>query len=240
MAAATRQAADWWQDRAMHWLREGPYHILTEVAFRDPGKVIRDANDFHDGGYRVRITAMGVPAALSRLAVIERYTEQREVTGTGRWTKSHDLDYDATPQVVHLAEESPAVQQVTILAREGVVWDRSNDISWQQGIAGSAVDALKGAREPSFNRAQVTAINNTLSELIDRLEHLGPVPLEVTEMASQIVEELAALDPRPADPAQHLTEAMRHLREANATLLSQTYELGTEPPATPPLGPDVV
>ena len=105
MPDVTRPAARWWQDRAAEYLRAGRYNTLLEGGFRDPDTVLANAERFAEAGYEVHVSALAVPAVLSRLGIIERFARQAEVTGTGRWTTaaSHDADYTGTVEVLRLA-----------------------------------------------------------------------------------------------------------------------------------------
>ncbi len=67
MPDVTRPAARWWQDRAADYLRTGRYNLLLEGGFRDPDAVLATAERFAEAGYAVQVSALAVPAALSRL-----------------------------------------------------------------------------------------------------------------------------------------------------------------------------
>ena len=125
MPGVTRPVANWWQERAAAYLRDGRYNTLLEVGFRDPGMVLATARHFASVGYQVHVMALAVPAVLSRLGIIERFARQVEVTGTGRWTTaaSHDADYRGTVEVLRQAQDSPVVSRISLWTRDGLVYD---------------------------------------------------------------------------------------------------------------------
>jgi hypothetical protein len=73
MPDVTRPAARWWQDRAAAYLRDRQFNVLLEGGFRDPDAVLASADRFATDGYLVHVAALAVPAAMSRLGIIERY-----------------------------------------------------------------------------------------------------------------------------------------------------------------------
>jgi hypothetical protein len=106
--------------------------------------VLATAAQFAQAGYAVRVCALAVPAVLSRLGIIERYARQVETAGVGRWTTaaSHDADYAATVDALRLAQASPAVTRLSVLTRDGLVFDdhRAAAATWR--LEGSAVEIL--------------------------------------------------------------------------------------------------
>jgi hypothetical protein len=195
MPNITRPAARWWQDRAATYLQAGRYHTLLEGGFRDPTRVLATAERFADAGYQVRICALAVPAALSRLGIIERYARQIEVAGTGRWTTaaSHDADYTGTIRVLRLAQASPAVSQISLLTRDGLIYDNHRDATGQWTLELSAVDVLSEARTTPLTRLQRIALANRLADTLDRLERAGGAHPALYEMATQVERALGPL-----------------------------------------------
>jgi hypothetical protein len=124
----------------------------------------------------------------SRLGIIERYARQVEVAGTGRWTTaaSHDADYTGTIQILHRAEASPAVSQISLFTRDGLVYDNRRNPTGQWTTRTSAVDILNEARDTPLTRLQCTALANRLADTLDRLERTGSTHPALNEMATQV------------------------------------------------------
>ncbi|HZD68360.1 MAG TPA: zeta toxin family protein, partial [Actinomycetes bacterium] len=201
------------------------YHTLLEGGFRDPATALATAERFAEAGYQVRICALAVPAALSQLGIIERYARQIEVTGTGRWTTaaSHDADYTGTIQVLRLAQASPAVSRISLLTRDGLVYDNHRDPTGHWTSPVPAVDVLSEARDTSLTRLQRAALANRLTDTLDRLERASSAHPALHEMAAEIQQVLSLRTPdRPAMP--------RHPHEPTTA---------REPTAVRALGPDL-
>jgi UDP-N-acetylglucosamine kinase len=198
MPDATRPAARWWQDRAADYLRTYRYNTLLEDGFRDPDSVLATALDFHNAGYRVHVSALAVPAALSRLGIIERFARQVETAGTGRWTTaaSHDGDYLGTEEVLRLAQSSPAVSRISLWTRDGLVYDNRRDTAGAWASAETPIDVLTEARSMPLTRLQRVALANRLDTTLAQLESAGLAHPALREMATTIAENL---NPEAAD-----------------------------------------
>jgi len=239
MPDLTRPAARWWQDRAATYLRAGHYHTLLEGGFRDPASVLETAERFAEAGYKVQVCALAVPAALSRLGIIERYAKQVEVAGTGRWTTaaSHDADYTGTVEVLHRAASSTAVSRISLLTRDGLVHDNRRDPSGQWTIRASAVDVLSEARDTPLSRLQRTALANRLTDTLERLERAGGAHPALHEMAAEVAHTLGPITPSPAlaRPYEPTTAA----DAAAAREFAPDLDLPVTEPPTPDLGLEI-
>lgn len=214
MPDVTRPAARWWQDRAAAYLRAGRYHALLEGGFRDPGTVLATAERFAEAGYGVRVCTLAVPAVLSRLGIIERFARQVEVAGTGRWTTaaSHDADYSGTVEVLRLAEASPAVSRISLLTRDGLVYDNHRGPAGEWTIRASSIDVLGEARDTALSRLQRTALANRLATTLERLKHADIAHPALHDMAAEVEQNLAPITAYPTAALGHpheLTTAQR-------------------------------
>lgn len=250
MPDATRATARWWQGRAADYLRARHYNVLLEGGFREPDGLMATAQQFADADYTVRIAAVAVPAALSRLGIIERYAGQVERAGTGRWTTaaSHDADYQGVPDVLRLAEDSPAIHRITVLTRDGMVYDRS---AGQSPGTTSALDVLEEARAQPFTRLQRTALANRLADTLDRLRATGAGHDQLYDMAATVHDDLMANAVLAGQAPGHrgqtidaqLDAALTDLDRANAALDASASlpDPGLEPPAppSPEAGPEL-
>jgi hypothetical protein len=236
MPDVTRPAARWWQDRAAAYLRAGRYHTLLEGGFRDPATVLATAERFAEAGYGVRVCALAVPAVLSRLGIIERFARQVEVAGTGRWTTaaSHDADYSGTVEVLRLAEASPAVSRISLLTRDGQVYDNHRGPTGQWTIRVSAVDVLAEAHDTPLSRLQRTALANRLASTLERLKRADIAHPALHDMAAEVEQGLAPFTVYPTAALGHPHEPTTAMRAG----LGPVRDLDPSPmePPAPELG----
>jgi hypothetical protein len=198
MPNVTRPAARWWQDRAADYLRTYRYNTLLEGGFRDPDSVLATARDFQDAGYQVHVSALAVPAELSRLGIIERFARQVETAGTGRWTTaaSHDADYVGTQEVLRLAQSSESVSRISLWTRDGLVYDNRRDAAGAWTGAETPVDVLNEARSTPLTRLQRVALSGRLDKTLAQLEGADFAHPALREMATTVAQ---SLSPEAAD-----------------------------------------
>ena len=198
MPDVTRPAARWWQDRAADYLRTHRYNTLLEGGFRDPVSVLATARDFQNAGYQVHVSALAVPAALSRLGIVERFARQVGTAGTGRWTTaaSHDADYLGTEEVLRLARSSPSVSRISLWTRDGLVYDSRRDTAGAWPSAETPVHVLTEARSTPLTRLQRVALANRLDTTLAQLEGADLAHPALREMAATIAQ---SLSPEAAD-----------------------------------------
>lgn len=247
--AATDADTLWWQNRAADYVRARRYNVLIERDWDGADPVLLTAERFAGAGYDVRVAALAVPAAMSRLVLVESFTRQAEASGSGRWTSAerHDAGYAATAQVLQRAEQSEAVSRVTVHSRDGIVHDKQREPNgrWPARSPG-AVGVLSEVREAVLPRAQRTALANRLTTTLQHLERAGVAHLALYEMSADLAQDLAGA-PQTLDGKviADLTTAMGELASANAALdmldpPDPGPDIGTGPELEPPeLGPDV-
>ncbi len=214
MPDVTRPAARWWQDRAAAYLRAGRYHTLLEGGFREPAAVLATAGRFAEAGYGVRVCALAVPAVLSRLGIIERFARQVEVAGTGRWTTaaSHDADYNGTVEVLRLAEASSVVSRISLLTRDGLVYDNRRGSDGQWTIRASSVDVLSEARDIPLSRLQRNSLVNRLASALESLKRADVAHRALHDMAAEVEQGLTSLTAYPTAALDHPHERTTALR----------------------------
>jgi hypothetical protein len=195
MPDVTRPAARWWHHQGAEYLRVRHINALLEAGFRDPGWVETTAERFADSGYDVHVVALAVPAVLSRMAIIERYAWQCEVTGSGRWSTaaSHEAHFNGTVEVLRFAEASPAVSRVSLWTRDGPVYDNLRDPAGDWTNPPAAVEVLTEARDTPLNRLQCVALGYRLAGTLERLERLQLAHPALHDMAAAVQQDLEAL-----------------------------------------------
>jgi len=239
MPDVTRPAARWWQDRAATYLRIGRYHTLLEGGFRDPAAVLATAERFAEAGYSVRVCALAVPAVLSRLGIIERFARQVEVAGAGRWTTaaSHNADYSGTVEVLRLAKASPAVSRISLLTRDGLVYDNHRGPTGQWTIRVSAIDVLTEARDTPLSRLQRTALANRLAGTLERIRRAGIAHPALYDMAAEVEQGLAPFTAHPIAALDDLHEPTTALGAGISPVRDLAPDL--DPPPREASGPDL-
>jgi hypothetical protein len=186
MAAATRPAAEVWQQMAADWLRVNRRNIAYEAGFRDPDGVLALADRYAEAGYRVSIVAMAVPSGVSRVGIIQRYAQQRTTFGAGRWTTttSHDSDYDGSIETLRRAAGSPAVSEIILADRNSVIYRQP------PGAELSPVDVLAEARN---QQRDTTVTEAQLDHALAALHEVGGLSPEIRETAEIARSELGSI-----------------------------------------------
>jgi UDP-N-acetylglucosamine kinase len=241
---AIQATVRWWSDRATDYLRARRYNILLQGRFGRPDRAMKTAEQFAAAGYNVRVAAMAVPAALSRLGIIERYASQLDHAGTGRWTPArvHDENYEGTREVLRLAATDPAVHRITVLTRDGIVYDRPTD-RWPS--VATPVDVLEEGRAP-FSRLQRTALANRLADTLDHLRAIGAGHDDLYDMAAAVHDDLMAnavlAGQAPGYHGQSVSDqldaALADLDKASAALDASTPPPDAGPELPEPPWPD--
>ncbi|WP_380286524.1 zeta toxin family protein [Kitasatospora purpeofusca] len=121
--ASERIRADYqaWQAKAEAYVRERRGNLVIETTPASPAKFTADARAYRRAGYRVELLTLAVRAADSRQGTAHRYARvsSRGLPARFTTTASHDAHYRVLPDVVAAAEEQAAVDQVTVIRRDG-------------------------------------------------------------------------------------------------------------------------
>ncbi|GAA2984680.1 zeta toxin family protein [Streptomyces lactacystinicus] len=116
-----------WQAKAEAYVRERRGNLVIETTPADPAKFAAEARKFRRAGYRVELLVLAVRAADSRQGTAHRYARAGGRGLPARFTTAvgHDAHYRVLPDVVTAAEELAAVDQVTVMRRDGTALYRS-------------------------------------------------------------------------------------------------------------------
>ncbi|KAK6843251.1 Toxin zeta [Apiospora arundinis] len=159
-SAATGPDARLWLAMAVRRAVALRLDVLLESACRHPEDFADLAQTFHEGGYRVEVALMAVPAGLSRLGILTRFYRRRtpeegestspssqrgSLSLAGRLTpkKVHDDSYEGLLHAAEFIDESDAVDQVVLVRRDNLVVyadERSEDGAWKQQTLGGQVE----------------------------------------------------------------------------------------------------
>jgi hypothetical protein len=171
---ATGPDARRWLAMAVSHAVERRADLLVESACRHPRDFADLARTARDGGYRVEVVIMAVPAALSRLGVLARFHERLPEAASGnlprRLTprKVHDDAYAGLLDAATFVDESTAVDQVVLVRRGNmmVFSDRRVDGEWEKG--GGAAHALRVERARSLPEREKAIADHDLGKLRER------------------------------------------------------------------------
>ena len=153
MPEVTAQAAGAWVEMSLEYLRESQRSVILETTLRQPQVVADTISTFRDAGYEVELRALAVPAALSRLGTLTRYTQQVAEQGAGRWTfrEYHDNAFANMLDTVERVVAEGLVNRLLVITRSGVVLhDRRINVLADTVFDGAEARRIIGAgREPA-------------------------------------------------------------------------------------------
>ncbi|GLW58124.1 zeta toxin family protein [Kitasatospora phosalacinea] len=116
-----------WQARAEAWVRGRRGNLVIETTPTGADRFTTDAQAYRKAGYRVELLVLAVRAADSRQGTAHRYARASERGLPARFTTAagHDTHFHVLADVVAAAEERAAVDQVTVMRRDGTALYRS-------------------------------------------------------------------------------------------------------------------
>lgn len=133
-----------WMQKAQEWAIAQRVDVLMESAMRLPDEFDGPARRFAAAGYRVEVAFLAVPAALSRLGVLERYWKQVAAHGHGRPINAtiHDACFSAILREAQAIDVGTVPVHVTSVLRRGntalYLNSRSPDGAWRRPPAAAA------------------------------------------------------------------------------------------------------
>ncbi|MFJ5803698.1 zeta toxin family protein [Streptomyces decoyicus] len=120
--ASERIRADYraWQAQAEAYVRERRGDVVIEITPTSAAGFVASASLYRQAGYRVEIVVLAVRAADSRQGTAARYAKlsQRGVPARFTTATGHDSCYAVLPEVVGVAEQLSAVDEVLVMLRD--------------------------------------------------------------------------------------------------------------------------
>ncbi|PPI56306.1 zeta toxin family protein [Rathayibacter toxicus] len=190
MTRATNTTVGEWMRMAIAHARRNQYSVLIEGTFRRPEVTIAEAEAFHHTGYRTRVVALSVPAAVSRNSILHRAVTDAARGGDGRWTPldAHERGFIGTPQTIAAAEKCDAVDQITIYNRAGqTLYDKHRPPNGGR-LEGAAHAVEIGRLKPPLP----TLARVWLDEFHDDLAHArraGLIQVDMLPLLDQLVDD---------------------------------------------------
>ena len=105
-----------WVEQAIALTAQQGNCVIIEGTLRNPEVTIRTASHYLKHGFTAHLHVLAVHEFVSRSRIFNRYFEQVEKSGQGRYTlpKAHDLSYKALPKSVALLTDSLLFKTVTL------------------------------------------------------------------------------------------------------------------------------
>ncbi|MFJ2781574.1 zeta toxin family protein [Kitasatospora sp. NPDC087315] len=183
-----------WQARAEAYVRERSGNLVIETTPADPARFAAEAQKFRRAGYRVELLVLAVRAADSRQGTAHRYARAGERGVPARFTTAagHDAHYRVLPDVVAAAEESAAVDQVTVIRRDFTALYRSRPTSGERPRRQAAALALLAEQARSYTEQEAAAfwavqrdLHAAMPQYRDDLVAIGALALPLMPHLSQ-------------------------------------------------------
>ena len=107
------------RERAHQYAIEHRHHVLVVTVSDAEFKEL--ARRYRDGGYRVEVLLLAVPAALSKFGAAAGYLRSVKATGSGRLVsrRSHDLTYDGVRRGALAIDAGGVADQVVVVRGDG-------------------------------------------------------------------------------------------------------------------------
>ncbi|TDD13117.1 hypothetical protein E1218_34950 [Kribbella turkmenica] len=150
-----------WMAKALTYARSHQLDVVMETPVLTP----EDVAAFSSAGYRVEVAILAVPAAASRLGVLDRHLRTLEVYGFGRLVdpEVHDTAYRRVLDVAELLENEQC--RVTVLRPDGQVI--------HQEAAGTA-EAIERERSRPWTPAESRQFLDGIAE-VRRIGRSAPI-----------------------------------------------------------------
>ncbi len=188
VSAQPEQAGEVFAEATRPWVRAaledsvvGRRSLLLEGTFGNPEVTLATAVRFREAGFRVRIVAIASPRVLSLVTAASRYLRDRKANSPARFTRlsAHDRGYDGTTRLIESLDASAAVDQVTIVSRNGnILFDHARGSETRSDVFNGATAAMRDGRHPGSWGARSTM------ELLGELKQITAYATNAGHMTS--------------------------------------------------------
>ncbi|MFD1084206.1 zeta toxin family protein [Micromonospora andamanensis] len=213
----TSAADDWWMMLAEH-IREQRFDVVISAPLAGADWAAARFADFRHAGYRLEYVFVAVHEARSLLAVLDRYQQERDASGVGRFVRPeiHDKAYAAVLGTVDRLEAERLVDAVYVLRRGGeVVYHNSLDDAGNWREPAGLRRAIEQERSRPWTDEERDHFHRRAQATAERIsEHLRPA---LDEAARRAVAHLGLGDRGPAS-----TTAARAFPSSTMAALSET------------------
>ena len=201
-----------WMAKLMAHAAAARVDVLMESAMRGPSEFLEPVQLYHEAGYRVGVAILAVPAAQSRLGVLDRYWTQVEQDGSGRVinTDIHDGSYRGVLDCADAIDRGATVDTVTVIRRGNIVVyqnTRTGDGGW------AVAPGARAAVEAERHRPWTAEEREEFAATFTRLRHaMGPQWQTELDRIQALRDSAAARAARVFDPTSWiLTTPVRRI-----------------------------
>lgn len=184
--AVTRATAAWMRD-CIRYARENQRSLLLEGAFQNPTAAVGTAARFAAAGFQTRVAIVASRRAESLLSVASLYLSNVRAGNLARLVsrEAHDRAFEATRDLAVEAEGSSAVDQLTVIGRNGDVVFDARRADGDEVFRGAAA-ALEGAQSARLSRFDATQWLSELHHATDFAMTRRDLPRAVTELLVEL------------------------------------------------------
>lgn len=182
LAGATRS----WVRFALQDSLDGHRSLLLESTFGDPDVTLATAARFRDAGFKVRVVAIASPRVLSLVTAVSRYLRDLKANSPARFTRlsAHNRGYDGTNRLIESLDASAAVDQVTVISRNGsILFNQARGNEIQANAFSGAPVALREGRHPnSWGARSTMELLGELKQITAYATSSGHLTVEIAEL----------------------------------------------------------
>lgn len=128
-----------WTEQAVSLSMETQSHVTLEGTLRNEEPTLRTAQEYAARGMSSELYILAVHELTSRSRIFQRYIDQMQTQGTGRYTlpEAHDVAYNALHGTTRRTVESGLFRQISLVNKDGEVVET---VSGQSAMAADTVD----------------------------------------------------------------------------------------------------
>lgn len=178
MPSVTASAAGQWVGMSNEYARQTGRSVIVETTLRQPDLLAREFSAFKEAGFDTELRVVAVPLAVSREGILNRYLEQVQEKGSGRWTPGahHDVAAEAGRETVRDLVGAGLVDHVVVQGRDQRVYLDTPLGSDARTTADQAVAALdRGRSVESLTQEQA---QQWLARMEQNITWLKEMPLD--------------------------------------------------------------
>ncbi|MFI5711785.1 zeta toxin family protein [Kribbella sp. NPDC051620] len=165
-----------WMEKAEAYAIEQRFDVVMESAMRDPRDFEEPARRFRAAGYQVEVLIVAVHESQSRLGALDRYVQQQNEFGSGRFIdpQIHDACYDGVLRASDAIDDERLADRVFVVRRDAqVVYSNQlgPDGQWQRP-AGTA-EAVAAERNRPWSPQETHQHLNSVRRVRSGAAELG-------------------------------------------------------------------
>lgn len=156
--------------------------IVFESTLHSAHPIAETIHDLHEKGYRVTIAVMFTLGELSKLGIIERYENQKNREGYGRWTdfEKHDAAYTCLPNTLRELETTCPLERVIVCNRDlEILYCNERKDGKFIVPAKDACAIIELARTKSLTKSQHEYIRKAKQKVLTMMEERGATKKEI-------------------------------------------------------------